>query len=371
VARKYLNSILSAAPVALVTLDSTGVCTGMEGHGLQTLGIHSDEVIGRSVFELTGRLPELEDCIRQALRGIAGKAYTSLGSHAAEVWAQPKLEIDGSVTGVTLVGYDVSEKVRSRRARAEIRELQTTNRERSTFVTTVTHELKNPLTSIITFNEILSANEPENLTPQQAHALSVIQKSSERLDALINDLLDLTSNFNLQLTNVDVASFISEIVDSQEPVIAAAGQRLVHTLPEVPFTVRADQLRLTQVITNLISNASKYSPKGSEVTLEAALVGNNAVITVEDDGPGIPASEVDKIFDPFYRVNNSVPGTGLGLAIAQKIAELHNGRISLESTLGVGTRVSVSIPGARLKQPESHVRPEGGRQRRRRSKSLT
>jgi signal transduction histidine kinase len=275
--------------------------------------------------------------------------------------------------------------VRNKRARAEIRELQAVNRERTRFVSQVSHELRNPLTSIVAFTDILSANQTDNLTPQQGHALSVIQKSAERLDALIGDLLDLSrmeaGDFGLDVTEMDVRGFLEEIFDAQQPIFSGAGQTLVLNGPEQRCTVVADQLRLTQVIANLLSNASKYSPAGTTVKMEAAIYGARLDIVVEDNGPGIPESQVEKVFDAFYRVDNettrSVPGTGLGLAIARRITEMHGGEISLESAQGKGTKVTVSLPGVTVRDegaapvPQADVTADSPRPKRRRQSPQT
>ena len=350
--RKQLNSILGSAPVTLINIDNNGVCTRLEGHGLDTLGVRREDMLGKSIFELTGKLPQLEDAIRQALRGIPSNASATLGSKAAEVWAQPVINNDGTIGGVTVVGYDVSERIRSRRARSEVRELQALNRERTRFIGAVSHELRNPLHSIVFYADILSAGGPENLKPQQAQALSVIQDSSERLDALINDLTDLsrldTGDFGLDLATMDVSKFLHELVDAQKPMFEGAGQSLELDSADPCGSVQADKLRLTQVITNLLNNASKFSPKGTTVSVIAATQGSAVRITVADTGPGIAKDHLEHVFDAGYRVESeqtkSVPGTGLGLAIAKRITELHGGKITMESEPDKGTRVTITLP---------------------------
>jgi PAS domain S-box-containing protein len=376
--RKQLNSILGSAPVALINIDNNGVCTRLEGHGLMTLGIKREEMLGRSIFELTGKLPQFEDAIRQALRGIPAGASAMLGLKAAEVWAQPVISVDGIVIGVTVVGYDVSERIRSRRARSEVRELQAVNRQRTRFISSVSHELRNPLQSIMFYADILSANSSESLTKQQAQALSVIQNSSSRLDALIKDLLDLsrldTGDFALELSVLDVTGFMRDIVDTQKPQFEGAGQKLELDAPKTAGMVQADQLRLTQVITNLLSNASKFSPKGTTVAVSVATQGTNIRISVADTGPGIPKDHLDKVFDAGYRVESeqtrSVPGTGLGLAIAKRITELHGGKISLESEIGKGTKVTISLPTVKVEDiPAAEATQEDAQAKRRRPRA--
>ncbi len=345
--RKQLNLILESAPVAIISTDPNGVCTWLDGHGLETLGVEREEMLGRSIFELTGKMPELEDAIRQALRGVPATAVTPIGSHSAEVWAQPVTALDGSVNGVTLIGYDVSAQVRSRRVLAENRELQSTLKQRSRIVSTVSHELRNQLTSIIAYTDVLSFGADDQLSERQAHALSVIQRTAGKLDTMISDLLGL--DYELDLNEVNVGNFMREIIDAQEPIFSSARQTLSLSLPDVECTVKADHLRLSQVVTNLLSNASKYSPAQAIISVEVNVSGDQLEICVADNGPGIPPDQVEHVWETGTRLANThsrtVPGSGLGLSIARKIVELHGGKTELESELGVGTRVTVTLPG--------------------------
>ena len=359
--RKQLNLLLDSAPVALISTDANGVCTRLEGHGLETLDVKREDMLGKSIFELTGRLPQLEDAIRQALRGVPASAITTLGNHAAEVWAQPVTETDGSVKGVTLIGYDISDRIRSKRAVAENRELQRTIKDFTRFVTTVSHELRNPLQSIIAFTEILAMGGAKQLTQQQAHAVSIIEKSSDQLNELIGDLLSMdTGSYELELSPVSVEDLMRDIIDSKLPIFSLANQTLTLALPGVKCTVNADRLRLTQVVTNLLSNASKHSQEGAEVCLDIAVSGPNLKISVIDNGPGIPADQLERVWDRGIRLpgadNRSVPGKGLGLPIVRNIVELHGGVATMESTVGVGTTVTVTLPGAAVIEQPARAR---------------
>jgi len=238
--------------------------------------------------------------------------------------------------------------------------------------------LRNPLHSIVFYADILSADEPNNLTPQQAQALHVIQDSSERLDALINDLTDLsrldTGDFGLDLSALDVSTFLKELVDAQKPMFKGAGQTLELNSDDPCGAVQADKLRLTQVITNLLNNASKFSPKDTTVSVIALTQGTSVKISIEDTGPGISRDHLEKVFDAGYRVESektrNVPGTGLGLAIAKRITELHGGKISIESEPDKGTKVTLTLPGITVTdEPTKQVKPAGSQTKRRRSRS--
>lgn len=348
--RKQLSLVLDSAPIALITTDVDGVCHALEGHGLETLGIKREDMHGRSIFELTRDLPQLEEAVKLALRGEIASVLTSLGAHSVEVWAQPATETDGTIKGITLVGYDVSDRVRSKRANAEKRDLKATLQEREDIIERASHELRNQLQSIIAYSDILSVGAGGKLTQSQVHALSVIQKTADKLDTMIGDLPGL--DYKIGLSAVDVTSLMREIVDAQEPIFTSAEQQLTLALPYDLYTLQADHLRLTQVVTNLLSNASKYSPHGAAVSVDVTVEKDILYISVSDTGPGIPADQLERVWDTGIRLATSdtsaVKGSGLGLAIARKIVEMHGGKASIESEVGFGTTVTVALPGAKL-----------------------
>jgi signal transduction histidine kinase len=302
-------------------------------------------------------LPQLEDAIRQALRVLPSSAITSLGAFDAEVCAQPITERDGTVKGITLIGYDISDTVRNERTLATNRKLRAAVKDRMRFVNTVSHDLRNPLQSIISYTEILALSASEQLTPRQARVLSIIQNNAEQLNSLIDDLFILdTGNYSLKLSPVDVGKLMRQIVDAQLPIFESAGQTLTLSLPEYDYTVEADQLRLTRVVTNLLSNASKYSPTNALTELGVEATGSELKLSVTDNGPGIPEEIRDRVFDPGTRGPNAkVSGSGLGLYITSKIVELHGGTVSIESQEGAGTTVNVILPRAQRTDAATHV----------------
>ena len=148
----------------------------------------------------------------------------------------------------------------------------------------------------------------------------------------------------------------------------AAGQEISLNLPDEAYLIRADHLRITQVITNLLTNASKYSPKGAAISIETCVIEQVLNISVIDTGPGIPADQLERVWDTGIRLANSgtskVAGSGLGLAIARKIVEMHGGTASMESEVGFGTTVTVTLPGATLKDDAADAEVEPERKRR-------
>jgi signal transduction histidine kinase len=238
------------------------------------------------------------------------------------------------------------------RAEAESRELQRVANAKSDFLTTVSHELRTPLTSILAFADLLTRNKPGNLIERQERHLGIIQRSGRRLAVLIDDLLDAThieqSKFELMPVRFGVNEMITEFTDSFAPILAEKNQRVILDLPESGIEMFADQMRLTQIVSNLVTNASKYSGEDSEVKLAVRTEDDEIVLTVEDHGIGIDAVDLPHVFGAFYRADNegtrAQSGTGIGLYFCRMIANYHHGAISATSEFGKGTTVTLRVP---------------------------
>jgi signal transduction histidine kinase len=224
---------------------------------------------------------------------------------------------------------------------------------RKVFLSTVSHELKTPLTIISGFVDLLKDNAGGNLDEEQVETLGIIRRNASRLSLLINDMLDITrldaGTFRVDPVDFDAIELVEEVSASFQGILEEKVQALAMDCPGQPIWLRADRNRIAQVVSNLISNASKYSPQGSEIRLSCAVTGERLEISVRDRGIGISPKDQQKLFTPFFRVDNEetrkVSGTGLGLVIAKSIAELHGGEIALESAPGEGTTVRLKLPG--------------------------
>lgn len=240
-------------------------------------------------------------------------------------------------------------------AQAESRELQRVAAAKSDFLTTVSHELRTPLTSILAFADVLTRNKPGNLVDKQERQLRIIQKSGRRLAVLIDDLLDAThieqSKFELKPVRFDVGEMITELVDSFRPILIEKNQTLKVEMPSSPdssVVMFADQIRLTQVISNLLTNASKYSEEGTGVTIAVRRESDDVIISVEDQGIGIAEKDLTNVFGAFFRADNestrAQSGTGIGLYFSRMIVKFHEGEITADSEVGHGTTMTVRLP---------------------------
>jgi signal transduction histidine kinase len=221
------------------------------------------------------------------------------------------------------------------------------------FVLTASHELRSPLTSVQGFAELLML-ERDSLTPKQVETVEIILDNCRHLVRLLNDLLDLARSDagRLAVTPRPTASapLIDDAVRTMRGQTESSHQILTQQVePGLPLIeVEADRIR--QILVNLLTNAHEYSPEGASIEVTARVVGADVEIAVTDNGPGIPESQLDHIFERFVRgdagLTQRVGGTGLGLAISKSLVELHGGRLEVESTEGIGSTFSFRLPVA-------------------------
>lgn len=223
------------------------------------------------------------------------------------------------------------------------------DRMKTQFVSSVSHELRTPLTSIIGYLDALLANEAGELTDDQRSFAEIAIRNSRRLDVLIGDLLTLSrlesGKVQLHIESVDLVRLLRDLESELSPV--ARDKRVDISIDTEPqLMVDADPKRLQQSIANLYSNAIKYSPTGSRVEVRAFEQNGSVTVEVKDQGVGIPASELPKIGQRFFRASTSslTEGTGLGLAISREFIELHGGKLEVESEEGKGSLFRITIP---------------------------
>lgn len=226
-------------------------------------------------------------------------------------------------------------------------QLAALTRQKDEFVSTASHEFRTPLTGILGFSEMIR---DEELTTQEIREYAAdIHADARRLSRLIEDMLDLDRMASGQMRIVpapmDLAVVIREVVEKTQA--GAPDHRIRTDLVELP-SLSADRDRMTQVITNLVSNAVKYSPAGGDVVIRAEPRDGAVHVSVSDHGIGIPQASLDSVFERFARVDSketrAIRGTGLGLAIVRQIVELHGGRVWVDSEVGKGSTFHVTMP---------------------------
>jgi len=238
---------------------------------------------------------------------------------------------------------------------AATRRLEALDRAKSTFVATVSHELRTPLTALLGFSELLATRRVA--AEEVARLAAIVQSETERLARIVDDLLDLSrieQGTALRVRPVPLvlgAALAAGVEVFRRGVVS---HRVVLACAE-DLSVRADPDALDRIVKNLISNAIKYSPPGSPVTLSAHRRAAGVEVTIADEGPGIAPEALARIFEPYYRAadaTRTAPGIGLGLAVVKALVEAQGGTIAVESAPGHGTRVTFSLPPGLADAPE-------------------
>jgi signal transduction histidine kinase len=235
----------------------------------------------------------------------------------------------------------------------EVTQERELHRLKDEFVASVSHELRTPLTSLMGFLEMVREDDVGTLTPQQERFLSIAQRSSERLERLVGDLLFVARldarGMKLQPADIRLDEIVGEAIATAAPLAHSRQIDLrSETSADGGIHLRADPERVAQLAANLISNALKFTPEGGRVTARTFLDDGQAVLEVEDTGIGIPAADQERLFQRFFRsasaTEQAIPGTGLGLVISKAIAEAHGGTISVRSAPGEGACFRVELP---------------------------
>jgi signal transduction histidine kinase len=240
---------------------------------------------------------------------------------------------------------------RAEDSRAREQQLDALETAKTDFMSTVSHELRTPLTSIAGYVELLMDTGPGSLTPAQQRMLEVIGRNTARLRELVEDMLTLAAiesgEFRTASEPVDLAQVIERTVAAVGPSADKASVGL-HADVRGPLPLSGDAVQLDRVLTNLLTNAVKFTAAEGTVSVHAERRDDELVLTVADTGIGIPAGEQQALFTRFFRATNAirkaVPGTGLGLAVVRTIVDRHGGSIEITSTENVGTTVTVRLP---------------------------
>ena len=334
----------------ILVTDRAGNFLRVSPSSLAILGHRPEEMIGRNGvdFVLPGDLAATRNEMRLARRGKQMRNFVTRYRHKdgqivtldwSGVWSEPEQRY-------FFIGRDVTEQKRVERMKDE-------------FVATVSHELRTPLTSIMGSIGIIESGAAGKLSDTPGHLLKIAQANCRRLADIVNDILDFekieAGKMAFTCKPVDVLPLLSEVAQLNQAIATQQGVRLRLDSASVPGTIFADADRLGQVITNLVSNAIKFSPRGSEVTLCAENTGDLVRIKVRDHGPGIPDGYKERIFEKFVQVDatdrRERGGTGLGLSIAKQIVSQLGGQIGFDRAPGGGTVFKVELKAVHADYP--------------------
>ncbi|TKC16683.1 cell wall metabolism sensor histidine kinase WalK [Robertmurraya kyonggiensis] len=336
--KRKLSSVLSYMTDGVIATDRKGRVILINEPAAKMLDVSRETILSTSIVSLLGIEEEytLEELI-ETKESIILNYSTATKPYVLRANISVIQKETGFVNGLIAVLHDITEQ-------------EKIDMERREFVANVSHELRTPLTTMRSYVEALAegAWKDEEIAP---NFLEVTQNETERMIRLVNDLLQLSKldSKDYQLTTewVDFVQFYSRIIDRFE-LAKEQNVRFERKLLDQATFVEIDPDKLTQVLDNIISNALKYSPEGGKITFKMVEEEEMIIISVSDEGVGIPKDNLEKIFERFYRVDKArtrkLGGTGLGLAIAKEMVEAHGGKIWARSVEGKGTTVSFSLP---------------------------
>lgn len=345
--RDRLEAILAAMVEGVIVIDGYGTILRANDRVAETFGLERKRTLtGLRLWDLS-RDVEFNAVVREALASQQPtvREVELRGAIQRHLKVTVGPTADGSAW--VLVFHDVTETKRLERVRTD-------------FVANVSHELRTPLTAIKGFAETLGSSGFED-RDRAAHFVSIIDRQAERLSRLIDDLLILSDlelgKMPVRVRPVPLAPIVREVADLlSEPARRGGIDLQIEVDPGL--RVQGDPDRLTQVVSNLLDNAIKYTPEGGRVRI----VGRRAAdlplveLAVEDTGAGIPAEDLPRLAERFYRVDKARVrergGTGLGLSIVKHIVQAHGGTLRFESRVGVGTTVTVRLPSGDASLPE-------------------
>jgi PAS domain S-box-containing protein len=346
-----LRDQIESAADAILNLDPQGRLMLFNRAAERLSGFGRDEVLGQHYTQLLW--PEHTEQMRSLLSTDADgeESQQAYEVDFLDKWGQrvpmeirvSALERGERLEGWQVIGRDVSERRRLEEMKSQ-------------FLATVSHDLRTPLASIMGFTEMLTEGSPGPLTEVQEEFVGIVFENSQRLMALVNDLLDISKlevgRTSLEVKTIELPRLIAGVVDEMSPLTFGKNISLEVDCPETLPSTQGDQRRLEQVLNNLLSNAVKFTPEGGRVEVKAELEGEQLVVTVRDTGVGIPPDDLPQLFQPFHRGGNvtkqAIEGTGLGLSIAKALVEAHGGEIGVESELDKGSTFWFTLP---VKEP--------------------
>lgn len=357
--KNYLDSILKSTPEAIIVLD--------EGGHITTFDPHAERVFKINAFETTNKLYDdvFDSMLSKFLDGILEEARQGLKvldrEYEFSTDEENKIPLGFSLSplkddndneiGTVVLCRDLTET-------KQLLNLQELSKMKSEFVSTVSHELRTPLTSIKGFIQTLQSDKEGYFQEEQKQRFyGIINREAERLLRLINDILSAArieagTALEMKYADVNLIELADKVVNTQK--FYTKKHQFQLDAPENVPLIWGDQDKLDQVLTNIVSNAVKYSPNGGTITIKVEEKNDQISVGVTDQGIGIPKEELPKLFQRFQRVKGTeaehIKGTGIGLHLAKSLVEMHNGSMFIDSEYGKGSTFGFILP----------VKSEGG-----------
>lgn len=354
------RGLLESAPDAMIIVDENRHIALVNVQTETLFGYARDEILGQPVEML---VPERSRAkyIGQLDRFMANSSLLptdrvidlhGLRKGGAEFPVEVSLGLLKTETGI-LVSSSIRDITAWRQIEASLAEA---SKSKSDFLASVSHELRTPLNAILGFSEVMRDAIMGPLAPRYRDYAGDINTSARHLQAIINDILDISKVENGRLELREEAVSIGETIEAcrriVRPMAETANVSLSFDMPDPLPLIRADRVRFKQILLNLISNAVKFTPAGGRVDLSAWIEADGPIVEVKDTGIGMTAEHIAIALEPFRQIDGALSrrfdGTGLGLPLANALAELHGGRLDIESALGEGTTARIRLPPDRV-----------------------
>ena len=349
------RAILESIADGVLVLDHTGRVLLVNPAAEELLGFPAVALEGQHI----GKMPGLGET--SVHRDLAEALYRELEQCLEEggcagMPAEAKIRLEA---GETVLAANVAPLVVSLEAApglvAALRDISReaeVERFKNEFISTVSHELRTPMTSIKGYTDLLFLGMAGGLTDKQLSFLQIIKSNADRLTALVNDILDIsrmeTGRIRLTIESLDMVQLIDGVVSSFREQYRDKGLKMVWQGPAGLPEVRGDATRVSQVLSNLLANAWRYTEEGGQVTVTVRPADEFVQVDIADTGIGIPAEDLERIFDRFFRVDHPIVqeagGSGLGLSIARMFVEMLGGRIWVQSEEGIGSTFRFTLP---------------------------
>jgi PAS domain S-box-containing protein len=361
--RTLLAAIVEASDDAIISKTLDGVVRSWNRGAERLFGYTADEAVGRPINLIIP--PERQDEERAILerlrRGERVEHFETIrvakdGRRIdISLTVSPLVDEDGQVTGASKIARDITERKQSEMM------LRAADRRKDEFLALLAHELRNPLAPLRHGLQVLrlAGGDAGIVTDVR----TMMDRQLEHMVRLIDDLLDISrigqNKIELKRTRVPLAAIINSAVETARPVIDAEGHELSIWLPSEPLFLDADLTRLAQVFSNLLSNSAKYTRPGGKIWLTVEREGKDAIVAVRDNGIGIPADALQRVFEMFCQIDRTIEratgGLGIGLALVKGLVEMHGGTVVAESEgLGRGSTFTVRLPTlATIPEPAS------------------
>lgn len=351
VSDRYLAAILTHAHDAIVSIDKRGFVQTWNRGAERLFGIDTNDAVGRPFTAVTPWPPQVPEALEQAIAGQALRCEWRLdlpaGTVHVEAALSPVRDDSARPIGVAAIIRDVTA------LRQLVDSLREADRHKNEFLAMLAHELRNPLAPVLNATKLLERK--ESLSETGRHAVRIIDRQVRHMKRLIDDLLEVSGItrglIELKPEPMLLGTAISNAVEAALPAFDSKRQTLTTRLPEHPVRLVADPVRVAQILENLLSNASKYTPDGGAIRIEANESPGAVEFRVIDNGIGIEPAKLESVFELFVQAQPGVGehqgGLGIGLALVRRLVEMHSGTVTAFSRgLGQGATLTVRLPTA-------------------------